>query len=77
MQCSRASTPANPPPIPICQFDADTLVPLDQSQRFQAEAQKLGCQVELVVHHGGKHGWWSMICDIRQFADWFGRYLRQ
>jgi acetyl esterase/lipase len=68
---------SNLPPILIFHSDADTLVPLDQSQRFQAAGQKLGCQVELEVHHGGGHGWWSMIWDIRRFADWFDRYLRQ
>lgn len=68
---------SNLPPILIYHGDADTLVPLDQSQRFQAEAQKLGCPVKLVVHHNGKHGWWSMIWDIRRFADWFDRHLRQ
>jgi acetyl esterase/lipase len=68
---------SNLPPILIYHGDADTLVPLDQSQRFQAAAQKLGCQVELAVHHNGGHGWWSMIWDIRRFADWFDRYLRQ
>jgi acetyl esterase/lipase len=68
---------SNLPPILIYHGDVDTLVPLDQSQRFQAAAQKLGCQVELVIHHGGGHGWWSMIWDIRRFADWFDRYLRR
>ena len=68
---------SNLPPILIFHGDTDTLVPLDQSQRFQAEAQKLGCQVKLVIHHGGRHGWWSMILDLRRFADWFDRYLRQ
>jgi acetyl esterase/lipase len=67
---------SNLPPILIYHGDADTLVPLDQSQRFQAEAKKLGCTVELVVHHGGKHGWPSMVWDLRQFANWFDRYLR-
>jgi hypothetical protein len=33
--------------------------------------------MELVVNHGGGHGWWNMIWDIRRFADWFDRYLRQ
>jgi acetyl esterase/lipase len=67
---------SNLPPTLIYHGDADTLVPLDQSQRFQAEAQKLGRTVELVVHHGGKHGWLTMVWDIRQFANWFDRYLR-
>ncbi len=66
----------NLPPTLIYHGDADTLVPLDQSQRFQAEAQKLGRTVELVVHAGGKHGWLSMLWDLRKFADWFDHYLR-
>lgn len=66
----------NLPPILIYHGDADTLVPLDQSQRFQERARELGKTVELVVHPGGKHGWLSMIWDIRAFANWFDRYLR-
>ena len=68
---------ANLPPTLIFHGSADTLVPLDQSERFQAEARKLGRPVELVVHQGGKHGWLSMVWDIRRFADWFDQYLRQ
>jgi acetyl esterase/lipase len=68
---------SNLPPILIYHGDADTLVPLDQSQRFQAEARKRGCTVELVANHGGGHGWPTMVWDIRRFADWFDRYLRR
>jgi acetyl esterase/lipase len=68
---------SNLPPSLIYHGDADTLVPLDQSERFQAEARKLGRTVEIVVHPGGKHGWLSMPFDLRQFANWFDRYLRQ
>jgi acetyl esterase/lipase len=68
---------SNLPPSLIYHGDADTLVPLDQSERFQAEARKLGRTVEVVVHHGGKHGWLSMPWDLRRFANWFDRYLRQ
>ena len=68
---------SNLPPSLIYHGDADTLVPLDQSERFQAEARKQGRIVELVVHHGGKHGWLSMVWDLRRFADWFDHYLRQ
>jgi acetyl esterase/lipase len=63
------------PPILIYHGNADTLVPLDQSQRFQAEAHRLGRTVELVVHRGGEHGWLTMFWDIRHFADWFDRHL--
>lgn len=67
---------SNLPPTLIYHGDADTLVPLDQSQRFQAEAHKAGRTVELVIHHGGQHGWLSMLWDTRQFASWFDQYLR-
>ena len=66
---------SNLPPCLIYHGDADTLVPLDQSQRFQAEAEKQGRMLKLVVHHGGKHGWVSMLWDLRRFADWFDLYL--
>ena len=67
---------SNLPPTLIYHGGADTLVPPDQSFRFQAEAQKYGRTVEVVIHPGGQHGWLSMIWDIRQFANWFDRYLR-
>ena len=67
---------SNLPPTLIYHGDADRLVPLDQSQRFQAEARKLGSTVKVVVHRGGRHGWPTMAWDLRQFANWFDRYLR-
>ncbi|MBI1177798.1 alpha/beta hydrolase fold domain-containing protein [bacterium] len=68
---------SNLPPTLIYHGDADTLVPLDQSQRFCQRAAELGCDVKLVVHHGGKHGWLSMIWDIRTFAAWFDDHLKK
>lgn len=67
---------SNTPPTLIFHGDADTLVPLDQSRRYQARAAELGRTVELVVHPGGSHGWPTMFLDIRAFADWFDRHLR-
>lgn len=66
----------NLPPILIHHGDADTLVPLEQSERFVIRAREAGRPVELVVHRGGEHGWWTMPLDIIQFADWFDRHLR-
>ena len=66
---------SNTPPTLIYHGDADTLVPLDQSQRYQIKARELGRTVELVVHPGGNHGWLSMLWDVRAFGDWFDRHL--
>lgn len=44
------------PPVFICHGDADTLVPVDQSQRFLERAREVGATVELVVHPGFGHG---------------------
>lgn len=63
------------PPIYIVHGDADTLVPLDQSTRFQERAQKVGGSVRLEVRHGKKHGWPTMVLDILRFAAWFDERL--
>jgi acetyl esterase/lipase len=68
---------SNLPPTLIYHGDADTLVPLDQSQRFQTRARELGHPLELVVHPGGSHGWLTMLWDIRHFADWFDQHLKK
>ena len=67
-------TPQMPPTL-IVHGDADTLVPLDQSQRFAAEASKQGAVVQLEVRPGKGHGWPTMILDILKFADWFDQHL--
>lgn len=63
------------PPTLIYHGDADTLVPLLQSQRFRDEAEKQNRDVQLVVHPGGAHGWLSMFLDVVRFADWFDQHL--
>lgn len=63
------------PPTLIYHGDADTLVPLKQSEQFRDRAAEFGRDVKVVVHHGGKHGWLTMIFDIRRFADWFDEHL--
>lgn len=59
------------PPILIAHGDADTLVPLDQSQRFQQQAAQRQREVELIVRPGKKHGWVTMLWDAYLFASWF------
>lgn len=65
------------PPILIYHGDADTLVPLSQSERFCDEATRRGKIAKLVVHPGGEHGWLSMFLDIESFASWFDRHLEK
>lgn len=64
------------PPTLIYHGDADTLVPLKQSERFRDEASKYDRQVKVVVHKGGSHGWVSMVWDIRAFGAWFDQHLQ-
>jgi acetyl esterase/lipase len=67
---------SNLPPTLIIHGGADTLVPPDQSIRFQEQAHQLGRTVDVLVRPGKKHGWLSMLWDVHLFADWFDRYLK-
>ena len=66
----------NLPPILIYHGDADTLTPLEQSEWFEEKTREVGRPAKIVVHRGGKHGWLTMVFDIRKFADWFDQNLR-
>jgi acetyl esterase/lipase len=67
---------ASLPPVLIVHGDADTLTPLEQSTWFQDRAREAGRTVELVVRRGKKHGWPTMLWDVRLFARWFDTYLQ-
>ncbi|MBL9176753.1 MAG: alpha/beta hydrolase [Verrucomicrobiaceae bacterium] len=64
------------PPVFITHGGADTLVPLEQSTRFQQKAAGLGREVLLTVRPGEKHGWPTMIWDAHLFAGWLAEKLR-
>jgi len=68
---------SNLPSVLIIHGDADTLTPLEQSEWFVARAREVGREVKLVVRPGKKHGWLTMVWDIRRFADWFDQHLRR
>ena len=64
------------PPVLIVHGDADTLVPLEQSEWFVEKAREMGRTVQLDVRPGKEHGWPTMVLDIFQFADWFDQHLQ-
>jgi acetyl esterase/lipase len=71
------------PPTYIVHGDADTLVPVDQSQRFVDAVDEVNGKLEgsvvvnvkLDIRSGKGHGWPTMILDIARFADWFDQHL--
>jgi acetyl esterase/lipase len=74
------SVTARLPPTLIIHGDADTVVPLQQSESFVQRAKAAGAPaIQLIVRPGKGHGWgdfWRSTEDVTAFADWFDRYLR-
>jgi acetyl esterase/lipase len=67
---------AKMPPTLIIHGDADTLVPLQQSQLFMAKLEQLKVPHQLDVRPGKGHGWPDLGKDVPLLADWFDRYLQ-
>ena len=67
-------TPDDPPTL-IIHGDADTLVPLQQSELIKEKLAKAGVETKLVVRRGAGHGWPGLEKDLSQFADWFDAHL--
>ncbi len=63
------------PPVSIIHGGADTLVPPDQSQRFQQRASEKGKKVELLIRPGKGHGWTTMMWDETLLAQWLDEQL--
>ncbi len=64
-------------PTLILHGDADTLVPLQQSEIIVDRFNDAGVPVELIVKKGAGHGLWpSMPEDLKTIANWFDKYLQ-
>ena len=67
-------TPDDAPTL-IIHGDADTLVPLQQSETFVDRLKAAKVDAKLVVKPGAGHGWATMIVDQATFADWFDAHM--
>lgn len=63
------------PPTLIIHGDADTLVPLQQSERFMDALEKNKIPHKLIIHKGGGHNWPGIGKYSVQLVDWFEKYL--
>jgi len=68
---------SNMPPTLIMHGNADTLVPLQQSETFVIKARNAGATVKLIIKEGQGHGWLAGLPgDLATMANWFDKYLR-
>lgn len=70
---------AKQPPVLLIHGDADTLVPIQQSEVFVQAATAAGATAKLLVRPGVGHSqrdWPDVPGDRKLFADWFDTYLR-
>jgi acetyl esterase/lipase len=69
------SVSSKTPPTLIIHGDADTLVPIQQSQKFIARLEENKIDCKLIVKPGKGHGWAGIEKDGEQLAEWFDKYL--
>ncbi len=67
---------SNQPPMLLVHGDADTLVPICQSQSFVKRCQEVGATAKLITREGKTHGWPEFGKDLEVFADWYDEHLR-
>jgi len=66
---------AKMPPTLIIHGDADTLVPLQQSQLLMAKLEVFKVPHQLEIRPGKGHGWPEIGNDFHLLAEWFEKYL--
>lgn len=67
----------NTPPILIIHGDADTLVPIEQSEWCIDRAENQTVKIRLIRKAGKQHSWLTMLLDIEHFSRWFDLHLHQ
>lgn len=72
---ARLVTPQTPPFL-LIHGDADSVVPLQQSELMLAALQKAGVPAELIVKQGGGHPWLTLHEEVQVLADWFDKQLK-
>ena len=63
------------PPTLIIHGEADTLVPIQQSERYLARLKEEGVETKLVRRPDKGHGWPGIEQDLALLADWFDSHL--
>ena len=63
------------PPYLTIHGDADTTVPLQQSQKMVAELKAKGNSAELIVKPGGGHPWLTIPEEVVVLTDWLAKHL--
>ena len=66
---------AQAPPFLLIHGDADTLVPLQQSELMLDALKKAGVAADLIVKKGGGHPWLTLHEEVQVMAEWFDKQL--
>ncbi len=67
-------TPDDPPTF-IIHGDADKVVPIQQSKSMIEKLNEAKVPNKFVIMPGKGHGWADPSAELKQFADWFEKYL--
>jgi acetyl esterase/lipase len=70
------SVSSDDPAVFIIHGDADPTVPLQQSESIITKFKEAGVPNNLIVKKGAKHNFNDMLPEVKQFADWFDKYLK-
>lgn len=63
------------PPFLLIHGDADSLIPIQQSQKSVDAVRKVDGSAELIVKQGGDHSWPTVREEIERLADWLESQL--